>query len=101
MAPFVQGYYYRIHKEARMNPRKQQLSVLFVLVMFLMAGSAHAATNPASLLAYTDPGSGAMLWQLLLSSGILLSFYYSRAKKWFGTMFGTKQAQNRRDDAHN
>lgn len=84
-----------------MNPKKQQLSVLFLLVMFSMAGSAHAATNNASLLAYTDPGSGAMLWQLLLSSGVLLSFYFSRAKKWFGSMFGAKQAESSREDAQN
>ena len=64
--------------------------------------SAQAATrtmysNSAYLLAYADPGSGAMLWQLLLSSGVLIGFYYGRAKKWFSSKLKTRSTEDHVD----
>jgi hypothetical protein len=74
-----------------MDLRKQLLLALSFAAFFVLAAPAQAATKSlyagsSHLLAYTDPGSGAMLWQLLLSSGVLLSFYYSRARKWVGSI---------------
>ncbi len=40
------------------------------------------STQEAS--AYTDPGSGALLWQLILAAGVGLMFYFRRFLSWFG-----------------
>lgn len=34
------------------------------------------------MLLYTDPGSGAMIWQLLLAFIFGATFYFSRFKEW-------------------
>ena len=34
------------------------------------------------MLLYADPGSGALLWQLLLAFFFGATFYFSRAKQW-------------------
>lgn len=36
-----------------------------------------------SLLAYTDPGSGALLWQMLLAGSVSVLFYFRRIRSWF------------------
>lgn len=40
-----------------------------------------------SLLIYTDPGSGALLLQLLSAGGLMLSFYVARASKSLKKIF--------------
>jgi len=42
-----------------------------------------AKTNIFAL--YTDPGSGALLWQLLIAGFLSGLFYLRRAKDWFMT----------------
>ena len=54
----------------------------------LLAGALVALTvivsaPPAHALAYTDPGSGALLWQLLLSGMLGATFYFRRILNWF------------------
>jgi hypothetical protein len=74
--------------------------LIFGLVAFTAPAQASASgslTNPTHFLAYTDPGSGAMLWQLLLSSGMLLGFYYSRARKWVSSILKTKDREEHTD----
>ena len=34
--------------------------------------------------AYTDPGSGALLWQMLAAAFFGLAFYLRKLKNWFG-----------------
>jgi hypothetical protein len=41
------------------------------------------ALIPSSLEAYTDPGTGAMLWQLLVGAAIGSMFYLRRIINWF------------------
>jgi hypothetical protein len=36
---------------------------------------------------YTDPGSGALLWQLVVSAFLGLAFYVSRLGNWIGRIF--------------
>lgn len=33
--------------------------------------------------AYTDPGSGALIWQTLMAAGFGILFYFRRAADWF------------------
>jgi|GEM_PF-3644738 len=37
------------------------------------------------LLLYTDPGAGALLWQLLLALFFAGMFYFGKIKSWFHT----------------
>ena len=50
-------------------------SVATVLLLLLMA------ETPAA--AYTDPGSGAMLWQILVAGFVGVMFYGRKFTKWF------------------
>lgn len=68
-----------------MNTLKRNAAIALVLTTFCTA-PAHALT-PTHLLAYADPGSGAMLWQIILSSGAILVFYVGRVKHWWSRMF--------------
>jgi len=36
-----------------------------------------------ALLLYADPGSGALIWQLLVAAFIGSMFYFRRIKEWF------------------
>ena len=51
---------------------KRLLSVLYLCLLF-----------PASAHAYSDPGSGIMLWQLTVSFFIGLLFYFRRIRDFF------------------
>ena len=73
-----------------------KVSALASAIVVVPSVSVHAAvvgTNPSHLLAYTDPGSGAMLWQILLSSGVVLSFYFGRAKRWIMERFASQKTE--------
>jgi hypothetical protein len=54
-----------------------------LLALLLLA----ATERPA--MAYTDPGSGALIWQAMLSSLVGLMFYFRRIRTWFKNR-GTK-----------
>lgn len=55
------------------------------------------------LLFYTDPGSGAMVWQLLAASFVGLTFYISfafrRIKLFFGKLSGQASPKDVQQDA--
>ena len=44
--------------------------------------------------AYIDPGTGAMLWQLLFAAGVGSLFYIRKAIAWVGRLRGRKKADN-------
>ena len=50
-----------------------------------------AVPRPAS--AYVDPGSGAMVWQILAAMGLGLVFYLRRAGEWLSRTFQSKPDQ--------
>lgn len=54
-----------------------------IIVFFLIVT---IATMPRAE-AYIDPGSGTMLWQLLVSIGIGILFYIKRFKLWVEKLF--------------
>lgn len=46
-----------------------------------------AVERPAA--AYADPGSGALLWQILMGAAVGCMFYFRRFFSWFGRKKGT------------
>lgn len=63
----------------------------------LLCISAHASnvTRHNALVAfYTDPGSGILLLQLLTTGGLMLAFYFSRARKWLAKQLGLENRAN-------
>jgi hypothetical protein len=47
-----------------------------VLILVLLAGS------ETEMKAYTDPGSGALIWQMLAAAFVGAGFYYRRLTSW-------------------
>jgi hypothetical protein len=45
-----------------------------------------------TLSAYTDPGSGTLVWQILLGGLVGLSFELRRIKKWFMRKFKNEES---------
>jgi hypothetical protein len=41
--------------------------------------------------AYTDPGSGALIWQMLMASLVGLAFYFRRVRSWLRALTGKKR----------
>jgi hypothetical protein len=69
------------------QPVKQLLTfpwraiLLVALAMFATEREAHA---------YTDPGTGALLWQMMLAGLVGVSFYFRRITAWFKKKKGPK-----------
>lgn len=42
---------------------------------------------------YTDPGSGALLWQILGSTVFAIAFYFSRMRHWVMSKFFGRTAE--------
>ena len=40
--------------------------------------------------AYTDPGSGALIWQMMVAGLVGVSFYFRRITAWFRNRKGPK-----------
>ncbi len=57
------------------NKFRVQASLPITSVVTLLA--------PLSAFAYTDPGTGTMLWQMLLAGLVGVSFYARRIVGWF------------------
>ena len=53
-----------------------------------MTSLASSAIKPQAGLAYTDPGSGAMIIQLLTTFALMAAFYFSRARQWVAKRLG-------------
>ena len=54
---------------------------LVALVMFATEREAHA---------YTDPGTGALIWQMLVAGVVGVGFYFRRITTWFKNRKGPR-----------
>ena len=54
---------------------------LVALVMFATEKEARA---------YTDPGTGALIWQMLVAGLVGVGFYFRRITSWFRSRKGSK-----------
>ena len=55
-----------------------------LLIALAMFGTEREAS------AYTDPGSGALIWQMLVAGLVGVSFYFRRITAWFKNRKGPK-----------
>ena len=69
------------------SPAKQFLN-LPVRIVFMMALAMFATERQAC--AYTDPGSGALIWQMAVAGLVGVSFYFRRIANWFKSRKGPK-----------
>ena len=58
--------------------------ILFLLMLLSFATERQAA-------AYTDPGSGMLIWQMLLAAFAGAAFYFRRVASWFRDRRGPRQ----------
>lgn len=61
---------------------------------FLLAGIILMMILIPMAYAYTDPGTGALLWQLLAAAFLGISFYFRRIVFWFKNKFKGKKDEN-------
>ena len=64
------------------------MAVISAVFFLISAPLMSAAIKPQAGLAYTDPGSGAMIIQLLTTFGLMAAFYFSRARHWVAKRLG-------------
>jgi hypothetical protein len=69
------------------SPAKQ-FPNLPVRIVLLMALAMFATEREAC--AYTDPGSGALIWQMAVAGLVGVSFYFRRITAWFKNRKGPK-----------
>ena len=70
-----------------------------ILVWLSTATQTHATTHP--VFAYADPGSGALLLQFLTMAGLMVTFYFSRARHWLTKRLGLTHRSTEDRDAQN
>jgi hypothetical protein len=68
--------------------RAALLAVSSLVFVWISPSLVSAGIKPQAGLAYTDPGSGAMIVQLLTTFGLLTAFYFSRARLWIAKRLG-------------
>lgn len=73
-------------------------TVLTVAFVCISTSLLNAGIKPQAGLAYTDPGSGAMIIQLLTTFGLMAAFYFSRARQWVAKRLGLR-TDTRESDA--
>jgi len=66
----------------------KQLLTLPVRTILLLALAMFATEHEAR--AYTDPGSGALIWQMAVAGLVGVSFYFRRITAWFKNRKGPK-----------
>jgi hypothetical protein len=69
------------------SPGKQFLN-LSLRATFLIALAMFATEREAR--AYADPGSGALIWQMLVAGLVGVGFYFRRITAWFKNRKGPK-----------
>jgi hypothetical protein len=69
------------------TPAKLFLNLPFRII-FLMALATFATEREAR--AYTDPGTGALLWQMMVAGLVGVGFYFRRITSWFKNRKGPK-----------
>ena len=63
----------------------------------MMTSVASGAIKPQAGLAYTNPGSGAMIIQLLTTFALMAAFYFSRARHWVAKRLGLGSSSSQSD----
>ena len=71
----------------RKTPPSPFLNLPFRII-FLMALAMFATEREAC--AYTDPGTGALLWQMMVAGLVGVGFYFRRITSWFRNRKGPK-----------
>jgi hypothetical protein len=66
----------------------KQFLILPLRVIFPIALAMFATEREAR--AYTDPGSGALIWQMAVAGIVGVSFYFRRITAWFKKRKGPK-----------
>jgi len=74
--------------ESMYKPLAKQFRNLPLRVVFLMALATFATEREAH--AYTDPGTGALIWQMLVAGLVGVGFYFRRITAWFKNRKGPK-----------
>jgi len=69
------------------TPTKLFLTLPFRII-FLMTLATFATEREAR--AYTDPGTGALLWQMMVAGLVGVGFYFRRITSWFKNRKGPK-----------
>ena len=64
-------------KEPHRTPLRPGSWRVFPLLLLLMIATERQAH------AYTDPGTGAMIWQMLVAGFVGAAFYFRRFTTWF------------------
>ena len=57
-------------------------------ILFLAALLSFATEREAS--AYTDPGTGALIWQMMVAGLVGVGFYFRKITAWFKSVKGPK-----------
>lgn len=57
-------------------------------IFFLVALISFATEREAS--AYTDPGTGALIWQMMVAGLVGVGFYFRKITAWFKSVKGPK-----------
>ncbi len=93
----------KVRKRARLPRSTCRVDIPFHLIFVLpvriaFLGLAVGITLTAferQALAYTDPGTGALIWQMVAAGFVGAAFYFRRILNWFKRRRdGTKQAAN-------
>lgn len=66
------------------------LMSFLVVFCFVLTQTAHA---------YTDPGSGALIWQLLMAGFVGFLFYFRQSFSWIKSKFSKKNPTKDNDSA--
>ena len=70
------------------KPTAKQFLHLPLRIIFLLALAMFATEREAH--AYTDPGTGALIWQMLVAGLVGVGFYFRRITSWFKNRKGPK-----------
>ena len=70
------------------KPSAKQVVNAFVRSLFLVALVMFATEREAR--AYTDPGTGALIWQMLMAGVVGVGFYFRRITTWFKNRKGPR-----------
>ena len=70
------------------KPPAKPLPYAFVRTLFLVALAMFATEREAR--AYTDPGTGALIWQMLVAGLVGVGFYFRRLTSWFKNRRGPR-----------
>lgn len=71
-----------------LNQSAKLFSNLSLRILFLVALVSFATEREAS--AYTDPGTGALIWQMAVAGLVGVGFYFRKITAWFKSVKGPK-----------